>query len=53
MDSETWVQMPKVVSGLLWPTRCGGENIAPVLVLATKAVAPAAPLFLSFVVAGE
>lgn len=31
-------------------TRVSGEYIAPVLVLATKAVAPAAPLFLSFVV---
>ena len=31
-------------------TRFRGEYIAPVLVLATKAVPPAAPLFLSFVV---
>lgn len=31
-------------------TRVSGENIAPVLVLATKAVPPATPLFLSFVV---
>lgn len=30
-------------------TRVSGEYIAPVLVLATKAVAPAAPLFLSLV----
>ena len=34
-------------------TRICGEYIAPVLVIATKAISPAAPMFLSLIVRNE